>query len=170
MVNCIQSETLSVHPRLQWTALPLHSKWTQEHTGPLSYKVELENGSVVRWHVDNIRERSPSHSLEAQTGPQLDTEVAPDTVDPLIFPDLPATPAVQLVPPTVDNRTHRPHILHLQRYAGGHVYTKSRQSPPDHTTSPTTSVNIDRLKAGMGECGKLLCTMYYVLIGTGSAT
>ena len=55
------------------------------------------------------RERSPSHSLEAQTGPQLDTEVAPDTVDPLILPDLPATPAVQLVPPTVDQQ----HFLFL---------------------------------------------------------
>ena len=110
-----------------------------ETTGPLSYKVELEDGSVVRRHVDNIRERSPSHSLEAQTGPQLDTEVAPDAVDPLILPDLPATPAVQLVPPTVDPTPQQdPQAAHptpaalRPRTRQRKVYTKSRQSSRPH--------------------------------------
>ena len=61
---------------------------TRESLGPLSYKVELEDASVVRRHMDNI--------LTYLKLNQEQNWALPDMVDPLILPNLPATSAVDL--------------------------------------------------------------------------
>ena len=65
-----------------------------EVTGPLSYKVKLEAGTIARRHVDHLRQRSSPVAVETQ----------PPTVDPLTLPDIPpdpAPPAPPAPPPTL---------------------------------------------------------------------
>ena len=57
-------------------------------TGPLSYQVELQCGTVVRRHVDNIHCRSILNSPDPDHD-QSETENTADSVDPLSLPDFP---------------------------------------------------------------------------------
>ena len=63
-------------------------------TGPLSYQVELQSGSTVRRHVDNLRTRvqSPSDAPDVDAG---------STTDHTVFPDTPPTGAPPITPPTI---------------------------------------------------------------------
>ncbi len=62
-------------------------------TGPLSYKVELETGHLVRRHVDSLRNRYAE--VQQDSG---------DIADPLYLPD---TPAPRSAPPALPRRSSR---------------------------------------------------------------
>ena len=70
-----------------------------EVSGPLSYVVRLENGAIVRRHVDNIRKRpvqpAPDSPGEVWIEPHVDLEVDGVNQDTLV-------PPVPVVPESVD--------------------------------------------------------------------
>lgn len=81
-------------------------------TGPLSYRVELESGHIVRRHVDSIRVR---HARIQQN--------KSDIVDPLYFPETLTSPATQPDPPRIPpcptpRRSSRPRKP-VERYGHG---------------------------------------------------
>ena len=84
-----------------FTASP--QKWIPgkivEVTGPLSYCIELLDGSTVRRHVDNVIQRCLT---DVPTSPAIlaPTPVSVQPVDPLALPDLPSSlDLTQPVPP-----------------------------------------------------------------------
>ena len=75
-----------------FTASP--QKWIPgkivEVTGPLSYCIELLDGSTVRRHVDNVIQRCLT-DVPASPAVLAPTPVSVQPVDPLALPDLPSS-------------------------------------------------------------------------------
>ena len=87
-------------------------------TGPLSYEIQLQNGALVKRHVDHVRKREVqplpeqtantdvSDVLVGPMSPEADPPV--DSSPPEVIPpvDLPCRPSI--VVPTSDNRPSQP--------------------------------------------------------------
>ena len=91
--DCVYAEDFTSSP-CKWNAGTI-----VEVSGPLSYVVRLENGAVVRRHVDNIRKRPVQPALdspgEVWNEPHVDLEVDGVNQDTLV-------PPVPVVPESVD--------------------------------------------------------------------
>jgi hypothetical protein len=89
------AENFADSPQQKWLAGKVLTS-----TGPLSYRVELQSGIVVRRHVDNLRGRSVS-SLPKSDQDKTEPEDSQDTdlVDPLTLPDSPVDPPGGQPPP-----------------------------------------------------------------------
>ena len=79
-------------------------------TGPLSYCIELLDGSTVRRHVDNVIQRCLT-DVPASPAVLAPTPVSVQPVDPLALPDLPSSLDLtqsQPVPPLDPPPAHTP--------------------------------------------------------------
>ena len=91
------------------------SKWLcgviVEQTGPVSFRVRLDDGRVVRRHVDHVRSRRVSEREELSV-PEIESSSEPLLELPL---ELPTEEPVQMDPPVVLEHEREPPAAVLRR-------------------------------------------------------